>query len=167
MISPWAVLLTPACDVDQKAELLRALTIEIFSEPSRAKFREEFFAFCMRIKFRWNQNSCEDVPDMFKRAGSLSRIRSDSVGKWDAQSGFKNWGGSPNGRKLVSRVCGFKGYLWAPLGVVSFPDPLAFESGSVERTPWECPIQLWSRFSRRKYIATPRLGTPLECDTQK
>ena len=117
MISPWAVLLTPVCDVDQKAELLRALTIEIFSEPSRAKFREEFFAFCMRIKFRWNQNSCEDVPDMFKRAGSLSRIRSDSVGKWDAQSGFKNWGGSPNGRKLAGRVCGFTGYLWAPLGV--------------------------------------------------
>ena len=51
--------------------------------------------------------------------------------------------------------------------LVSFTDPLAFESGSVLRRPWERPIQLWSRFSRRKCIVTPRLGTPLECDTQK
>ena len=51
--------------------------------------------------------------------------------------------------------------------IVSFTDPLAFESGSVLRRPWERPIQLWSRFSRRKCIVTPRLGTPLECDTQK
>ena len=34
--------------------------------------------------------------------------------------------------------------------LVSFPDPLAIESGSVERSPWGHPIGLWSRFSRRK-----------------
>ena len=46
----------PSCDVDQKAELLRALTIEIFSESKHdAEFREEFFALCMEIKFLSDQ----------------------------------------------------------------------------------------------------------------
>ena len=58
-------------------------------------------------------------------------------------------------------------YCFPRPALVSFTDPLAFESGSVLRRPWERPIQLWSRFSRRKCIVTPRLGTPLECDTQK
>ena len=42
--------------ITPKAELLWALTIEIFSESEHdAKFREEFFALCMEIKFLSDQ----------------------------------------------------------------------------------------------------------------
>ena len=76
------------------------MTIEIFTESRHAKFHEEeFFAFCMEIKFLWNQNFGGGCVWHIPAGGLFEPNRGESGRKWDGQSGFKKWGGSANGWK--------------------------------------------------------------------